>query len=148
MRLIGAERQPTSDCRQSLQQSHSVNDGMKIQEDEGRFIVNLGFRFGFYIGGSNDWTKLVDALDEIFAERGQKIVERLQARTGREWSIAQGPPPAATPTRRGAQRPPRSSARHRPRAERDSQPPITKQDPPLATHRAVQPRPRHLAPDV
>src|SRR3546814_3411144 len=89
-RLIGAERQPTSDCRQSLQQSHSVNDEMKIQEDEGRFIVNLGFRFGFYIGGSNDWTKLVDALDEIFAERGQKIVERLQARTGREWSIAQG----------------------------------------------------------
>src|SRR3546814_3946582 len=57
-RLIGAERQPTSDCRQSLQQSHSVNDEMKIQEDEGRFIVNLGFRFGFYIGGSNDWTKL------------------------------------------------------------------------------------------
>src|SRR3546814_3897422 len=48
-RLIGAERQPTSDCRQSLQQSHSVNDEMKIQEDEGRFIVNLGFRFGFYI---------------------------------------------------------------------------------------------------
>src|SRR3546814_1884990 len=39
-RLIGAERQPTSDCRQSLQQSHSVNDEMKIQEDEGRFIVN------------------------------------------------------------------------------------------------------------
>src|SRR3546814_1504368 len=76
----------TSDCRQSLQQSHSVNDEMKIQEDEGRFIVNLGFRFGFYIGGSNDWTKLVDALDEIFAERGQKIVERLQARTGRERS--------------------------------------------------------------
>src|SRR3546814_5270789 len=74
--LIGAERQPTSDCRQSLQQSHSVNDEMKIQEDEGRFIVNLGFSFGFYIGGSNDWTKLVDALDEIFAERGQKIVER------------------------------------------------------------------------
>src|SRR3546814_17905867 len=73
----------------TLQRSHSVNDEMKIQEDEGRFIVNLGFRFGFYIGGSNDWTKLVDALDEIFAERGQKIVERLQARTGREWSIAQ-----------------------------------------------------------
>ena len=76
----------------------SVNDEMEIQEDEGRFIVNLSFRFGFYIGGSNDWTKLVDALDEIFAERGQKIVERLQARTGREWSIAQGPPPDATPT--------------------------------------------------
>ncbi len=76
----------------------SVNDEMEIQEDEGRFSVNLSFRFGFSIGGSNDWTKLVDALDEIFAERGQKIVERLQARTGREWSIAQGPPPDATPT--------------------------------------------------
>jgi hypothetical protein len=81
----------------------SVNDEMEIQEDEGRFIVNLGFRFGFYIGGSNDWTKLVDALDEIFAERGQKIVERLQARTGREWSIAQGPlPTRRRPDWRGA----------------------------------------------
>lgn len=74
----------------------SVNDEMEIHEDDGRFVVNLGLRFGFYIGGANEWTKLVDALDDIFADRGQKIVERLQARTGREWLIAQGSPPDAT----------------------------------------------------
>src|SRR3546814_2390354 len=118
---------------------------MKIQEDEGRFIVNLGFRFGFYIGGSNDCTKLVDALDEIFAERGQKIVERLQARTGREWSIAQGPPPDATPTCRGAHRPPRSSARHRPRAAGVSQAPIIERDATVAIMREARPGDRSLA---
>src|SRR3546814_582623 len=64
----------------------------------GLCVGNVGVRFGFYNGGANDCTKLMDALDEIFAERGQKIFERLQARTGREWSIAQGPPPDATPT--------------------------------------------------
>lgn len=76
-----------------VDEHHSVTDEMEIQEDEGRFIVNLGMRFGFYVGGSNEWTKLVDALDEIFANRGQKIIERLQVRTGREWMIARGEPP-------------------------------------------------------
>lgn len=77
---------------------HSVNDEMQIHEEDGRFVVTMSMRFGFYIGGSNDWTKLVDALDEIFAERGQKIIERLQARTGREWTIAVGSDPNAEPS--------------------------------------------------
>lgn len=74
---------------------HSVADEMEIYEENGRFVVKMGVRFGFYVGGSNDWTKLVDALDEMFASRGEKIVERLQARTGREWAFAQGAPPAS-----------------------------------------------------
>jgi len=69
---------------------HSVNDEMEIVEEDGRFVVTLGTRLGVYIGGSNEWPKLVDALDDIFAERGAKLIARLQARTGREWTIAQG----------------------------------------------------------
>lgn len=77
-----------------VEEHHSVNDEMGIvEEEDGRFVITLGTRLGVYIGGSNDWPKLVDALDEIFAERGAKIIARLQARTGREWSIAQGSPP-------------------------------------------------------
>jgi hypothetical protein len=72
---------------------HSVNDEMEIQEENGQFIVNMKMKLGFYIGGSNDWPKIVDALDEIFVARGQKIVERLEARTGRKWSLATGPLP-------------------------------------------------------
>jgi hypothetical protein len=72
---------------------HSVTDEMEIHEDDGRFMVTPSMRLGFYIGGSNDWPKLVDVLDDIFAERGEKIVERLKARTGREWVMAQGPAP-------------------------------------------------------
>ncbi|WP_267347093.1 hypothetical protein [Sphingomonas sp. GM_Shp_2] len=73
----------------------SVNDAMEIQEVDGRFVVYLGMRLGYYIGGSNEWTKLVDALEAMFAERSGKIIDRLQARTGREWTIAQGPSPDA-----------------------------------------------------
>lgn len=69
----------------------SVNDAMEIQEVDGRFVVHLGMRLGYYIGGSKEWTKLVDALEAMFAERSGKIIDRLQARTGREWTIAQGP---------------------------------------------------------
>jgi hypothetical protein len=76
-----------------VDEHHSVNDEMEIVEDDGRFIVTLGTRLGVYVGGSNEWPKLVDALDEIYAERGAKIIARLQARTGREWTIAQGSSP-------------------------------------------------------
>ena len=74
---------------------HSVSDEMEIYEEDGRFVVTMGLRFGFYVGGSNDWTKLVDALDEMFAERGERLVERLRVRTGREWGFAQGVPSAS-----------------------------------------------------
>ncbi len=74
---------------------HSVADTMEIYEENGTFVVKMGARLGFYVGGSNDWTKLVDALDEMFANRGNKLVERLKARTGREWAFAQGAPPPA-----------------------------------------------------
>lgn len=70
----------------------SVADQMEISEENGQFVVKMGMRFGFYIGGSNDWTKLVDALEEILAERGEKLVKRLQERTGRDWAFAEGPP--------------------------------------------------------
>lgn len=76
-----------------VDEHHSVNDEMEIQEDDGRFIVSLRMNLGFYIGGSNDWPKLVQALDEIFVNRQQKITDRLKVQTGREWAIAQGPAP-------------------------------------------------------
>lgn len=71
----------------------SVKDEMEIQEEHGNFIVQLSMSYGYYIGGSKHWTKLVDCLDEIFADRGDKIMERLKQRTGREWSLAKGEPP-------------------------------------------------------
>ncbi len=77
---------------------HSVDCNIEIQEEDGNFIVIPSMRLGFYVGGSNDWAKLVDALDEIFAERGEKIVERLKARTGREWIMAEGRYPEPIPT--------------------------------------------------
>lgn len=73
----------------------SVKDEMEIQEEEGKFIIQLSMSYGYYIGGSNEWTKLVDCLDEIFADRGDKIMERLKQRTGREWSLAKGQPPGS-----------------------------------------------------
>ncbi|MDJ0276001.1 hypothetical protein QLH51_04175 [Sphingomonas sp. 2R-10] len=72
-----------------VDEHHSVNDEMEIVEEDGRFVVRLGTRLGVYIGGSNDWPKLVDALDGIFADRGAKIIARLKARTRRDWTIAQ-----------------------------------------------------------
>ncbi len=78
-----------------LAEHHSVSDEMEIYEEGGRFVVKMGMRLGFYIGGSNDWTKLVDALDELFVDRGEKLIARLRARTGREWAFAQGSPPAS-----------------------------------------------------
>ena len=42
---------------------HSVTDEMEIDKENGRFVVKMGTRFGFYVGGSSDWAKLVDALD-------------------------------------------------------------------------------------
>jgi hypothetical protein len=53
--------------------------------------VKLGTQLGVYIGGSSAWTKLVDALDDLFADRGDRILARLRERNGRNWAIARGP---------------------------------------------------------
>jgi hypothetical protein len=74
----------------------SVKDEMRIQEgDGGSFVVHLSISYSYYIGGSNEWTKLVDCLDDLFANRGDKIIDRLKQRTGREWSLARGEAPTS-----------------------------------------------------
>lgn len=57
----------------------------------GRMWVKLGTQLGAYIGGSSAWTKLVDALDDPFADRGNRILARLRERNRRNLTIARGP---------------------------------------------------------
>lgn len=74
-----------------IDEHRSVKNEMEVQEENGAFTVHMSATYGYYIGGSSKWPKIVDFLDELFSQRADKLIKRLQDRTGREWSLAKMP---------------------------------------------------------
>lgn len=71
----------------------TIGSGIQIDFDDTEVRVNLGMSLGFYVGGRNEWEELVTFLDAHMHERLQKILDRLKAKTGLEWTFPVGPAP-------------------------------------------------------
>ncbi|MFC7053073.1 hypothetical protein ACFQI3_10280 [Hansschlegelia quercus] len=72
---------------------HSVSDALEIGFGDGRFEIKLGLALGFHVGGPREWLELVKFIDELMADRMEKVRARLEAKTGRPWEMPKGPPP-------------------------------------------------------
>lgn len=72
----------------------SVEGILEVQFGDGRFDVSAKMKMGFYIGGANEWGKLVAFLDELMFIRLKKILDRLREKTGHEWTFPSGPAPS------------------------------------------------------
>lgn len=73
---------------------HSVSDAMEISHDSGGFVVKMGLSMTVQVGGPPVWKDLIAVLEAIFAERMDKLLKRLEERTGVSWSGMTGLSPA------------------------------------------------------
>lgn len=72
---------------------HTVSEAMEIGFQEGRFEIQLGSELRIQIGGATEWQELVDFIDAMMADRMDRVIARLEEKTGFEWSLPKGPPP-------------------------------------------------------
>jgi len=72
----------------------SVGSSVEIQFSGSEFNVDLKLQLGLYIGGRNEWAELVSFIDEYIYDRLQKILKRLEDKTGYKWSFPIGPAPS------------------------------------------------------
>lgn len=72
---------------------HTVRDAMEKGFEDGRFEVKLGSQLRIQIGGAPEWQELVDFIDSLMAERMDKVIAKISAKSGFEWTLPKGPPP-------------------------------------------------------
>lgn len=70
---------------------HSVTDMMEINYSDDAFEILPSLSLRVQVGGAPEWKELVEAIESIFAERSEKLVSRLTAKTGHRWAFAQRP---------------------------------------------------------
>ncbi|MBN3730342.1 hypothetical protein [Burkholderia sp. Tr-20390] len=71
----------------------TVGSGVQMVVHGAEVRVSLQLNSGFYVGGKNEWKELVTFIDAHMHERLQKILARLKAKTGYEWTVPCGPAP-------------------------------------------------------
>lgn len=71
---------------------HSIQDAMEIGFTDDRFEVHAFQSIRVQIGGAPEWADMVDFLDERYADRMNKVVARLNDKTGKVWALP-GPDP-------------------------------------------------------
>ena len=69
---------------------HTVEDAMKIGFNNDRFELRMGQESRVQIGGAPEWAEMVDFLDGLYADRMNRVVGRLNAKTGKEWALPTG----------------------------------------------------------
>jgi len=72
---------------------HTIQDALEIGFHNERFIFHLGQEMRVQIGGAPEWAEMVDFLDELYANRMDKVMARLEKKTGKKWALAKGPGP-------------------------------------------------------
>ena len=72
---------------------HSVADAMEIHFDGDQFAIHPSLTIGYHIGGANEWHELVDVVEQLVVDRMSRLLTRLRAKTGFEWSYPIGPAP-------------------------------------------------------
>lgn len=65
---------------------HSVENAMEVRFADESFQIVLGFSFGLHLGGANEWHELVDFIEQMMMDRLQKLLVKLTAKTGRNWT--------------------------------------------------------------
>ena len=72
----------------------SVSSALEIFHEGSRFEVKFGISFGFYVGGRTEWPDLVKSVEALYNESIEKLLKRLKQKTGHDWGLQEGPPPA------------------------------------------------------
>jgi len=72
---------------------HTINEAMEVGFQDGRFEIQLGSELRIQIGGAPEWQELVDFVDGLMADRMDKVISKLDQKTGFKWSLPKGPPP-------------------------------------------------------
>lgn len=72
---------------------HTIRDAMEIGFNDDRFELRMSQEIRVQIGGAPEWVKMVDFLDGLYADRMNKVVARLNEKTGKEWVLPAGPDP-------------------------------------------------------
>jgi hypothetical protein len=70
---------------------HSITDAMEIGFRDDQFQINPSIVMGFYVGGANEWHELVDFIDNLYAEKMEKLMAKLSTKTGHKWAWPKGP---------------------------------------------------------
>ena len=70
---------------------HTVQDAMEIGFKNDRFELHLSQEIRVQIGGAPEWAEMVDFLDDLYADRMQRVVAWLNKKTGKEWVLPAGP---------------------------------------------------------
>ncbi|MCB2128822.1 MAG: hypothetical protein KDE03_07020 [Rhodobacteraceae bacterium] len=71
----------------------SVTSDIGVVFDGDGFRISPQMRFGFYVGGRDEWEELIRFIDAHMHERLMKILRRLKERTGYDWIFPIGPAP-------------------------------------------------------
>jgi|CoawatStandDraft_6_1074263.scaffolds.fasta_scaffold14537_2 hypothetical protein len=74
---------------------HTITDALQITSgiECTHFEIQLGQSFRVQIGGNPLWAELVAFVDDMFADRMDRLLKRISAKTGRQWSLQAGEPP-------------------------------------------------------
>jgi hypothetical protein len=72
---------------------HSVSNAMEIGFEGNQFLVNFNLTLEYQIGGAPQWQELVKFLDTMTVEKMEKLLARLKAKTGHDWTWPKGPAP-------------------------------------------------------
>ena len=71
----------------------SVAATLTIAFDDERVHVQPQMLMGLHFGGRNEWAELIAFLDGLMHDRLQKILRRLNDKTGKEWTFPTGDAP-------------------------------------------------------
>lgn len=72
---------------------HTIQDAMEIGFEDDRFKVHMSQEIRVQIGGAPEWAEMVDFLDGLYADRMNRVLARLNEKTGKEWALPTGPDP-------------------------------------------------------
>lgn len=70
---------------------HTIQDAMEIGFDGDRFELHMSLEVRVQIGGAPEWSEMVDFLDGLYADRMDKVLARLNKKTGKAWALPTGP---------------------------------------------------------
>lgn len=72
---------------------HTLSSGINIIFDDDGFQIKMEMSYGLYLGGKDEWKKLITFIDSHMHDRLMKILSRLEKKTGKKWTIPSGPAP-------------------------------------------------------
>lgn len=71
----------------------TVKSGITVDFDDNGFQLGVQMSLGFHVGGRDEWEELISFIDKYMHEQLTKILGRLKAKTGYDWTFPIGQEP-------------------------------------------------------